>query len=476
MFVASPAGHPDTVWIGGSMAYGELFGPSNGRAVQRSTDAGVDFTDMTNDAAGNGMHPDQHALAFDPANPDIAFVGSDGGVVRTSGSFANSSSACSSRGLTGANLADCQAWLSAIPTRNFDLNAGLSTLQFQSVTINQQNPSNDVIGGTQDNGTWAYTGPANKWFETVGGDGGQSIIDVGNPNIRVHTYFGPQADVNFQGTNPVTWDWIGDPLVNSGEAASFYIPLVGDSVTSQSMYAGLQHVWRTTDSGGSQSYLDSNCNELTGTFISGSICGDWAPLGTHTLTGSAYGTDKGGSYVVAITRANDASTMWVGTRIGRLFITTNANAANPSSVSFTRIDSSSTPTRFISSIQVDPANPYHAFVSFSGYNAYATAAGTATGHVFDVTYNPGTGTATWKDISYDMGDVPVTSVAFDNVTGDLYASSDFGVAVLRAGTTTWVPAAPGLPNVTVYGLAISPSARLLYAATHGRSIWVVKLG
>ena len=29
--------------------YDELFGPSNGRAVQRSTDAGLTFTDMTND-------------------------------------------------------------------------------------------------------------------------------------------------------------------------------------------------------------------------------------------------------------------------------------------------------------------------------------------------------------------------------------------------------------------------------------------
>ena len=28
------------------------------------------------------MHPDQHAIVFDPENPAIAFVGSDGGVVR----------------------------------------------------------------------------------------------------------------------------------------------------------------------------------------------------------------------------------------------------------------------------------------------------------------------------------------------------------------------------------------------------------
>ena len=29
-----------------------------------------------------GIHPDQHAVVFDSADPRIAFVGSDGGVVR----------------------------------------------------------------------------------------------------------------------------------------------------------------------------------------------------------------------------------------------------------------------------------------------------------------------------------------------------------------------------------------------------------
>ena len=67
MPVASPAGQPDVVWIGGQMQYGEIFTatpPSNGRTVQRSTDAGQSFTDMTNDTQQPpiGMHPDQHAI------------------------------------------------------------------------------------------------------------------------------------------------------------------------------------------------------------------------------------------------------------------------------------------------------------------------------------------------------------------------------------------------------------------------------
>jgi hypothetical protein len=44
---------------------------------------------------------------------------------------------------------------------------------------------------------------------------------------------------------------------------------------------------------------------------------------------------------------------------------------------------------------------------------------------------------------------------------------------LPHGSTIWVVAGTGLPNVEVAGLTIVPSARKLYAATHGRDPWQV---
>ncbi len=475
MPIASPTGHPNTVWIGGAMQYTEIFTvnpPSNGRTVQRSTDAGVDFTDMTDDAQSSplGMHPDQHVIAFAPGHPDVAFLGSDGGLVRTGDDFIDASSSCASRGLTGPDLADCRNWLKAIPTRIYSLNNGLATIQFQSLTVNPMHPKTDIIGGSQDNGTWAYTANPANWFESVGGDGGQSAIDAANPNIRMHTYFGPNGDVNFKGTDPLGWDSVTDPLVASKEGASFYVPLIADPQISHTMFVGLEHVWRTLDSGGPQAYLDQHCNEQTGDFKQ--PCGDWQPLGGPTLTGSTFGSDKGGSFVVALNRAANAENiLWAATRLGRLFISTNADAP-AASVTFTRIDTSAQPGRFISGITVDPANPYHAFVSFSGYNAYTP---TTPGHVFDVTYNPSSGKAAWKNISYNLGDAPITGIAFDSQRGDLYIATDFGVSLLQAGSKTWGPAAPGLPMVAVYSLTISSSGRVLYAATHGRGAWRLTL-
>ena len=83
--------------------------------------------------------------------------------------------------------------------------------------------------------------------------------------------------------------------------------------------------------------------------------------------------------------------------------------------------------------------------------------------------------ATFADISYNLPDFPVTGIVRDDATGDLYASSDFGVMRLARHSTTWTVAGSGMPMVEVPNLQIVPGARLLYAATHGRSAWVLRL-
>ena len=53
--------------------------------------------------------------------------------------------------------------------------------------------------------------------------------------------------------------------------------------------------------------------------------------------------------------------------------------------------------------------------------------------------------------------------------------NDFGVLRKASGSSDWTMVAAGLPQVEVAGLAIVPSARKLYAATHGRSAWQLTL-
>ena len=506
-FVVSPAGFPDTVYLGGSFQYSEYGNVSDARGVLYSTDAGVSFTDMTWDAttnptpagsccqpnpvAPNGIHPDQHALVVSPTNPGLFFEGSDGGLMRSSGSFSDISSQCTTyRGLSGANLALCQQLLSRVPSLLFNLNKGLSTLQFQSLSVAPDNPKH-LQGGTQDNGTFETTGSAVGWPQIIYGDGGQSGFNTNNSNLRFNSFTGKANDVNFQNGDPSKWVVASGPIVASSEGSQFYTPVIADPnpTNAGTIFQGSNSVWRTQDWAGNQTFLEANCPEFT-TSAANPACGDFVrigPTGETSLTASNptdyRGTSRAGGNVAAVRRTlSDTGTLWAATTTGRVFISKNADAV-ANSVTYTRLDTlpsaTASPGRFVSGIYLDPANPNHAWISYSSYSSLTPA---TPGHVFDVIYDPtansGAGDATWTSLDGSgataFPDFPATSIAHDT-NGDLYVSNDWGVLRLPNGSPDWEVAGTGLPMVEVAGLTIVPGARKLYAATHGRSAWQLTL-
>ena len=257
-----------------------------------------------------------------------------------------------------------------------------------------------------------------------------------------------------------------------------YPPTIADPVTPGTIFEGASHVWRTQDWGGNQAFLEAHCNTTnqfgTSDLLFTGACGDFQSIGP-SLTSAAFG-DRAGGNMAALDRGTDGGTLWAATSNGRVFVSKNANDP-AASVTFTRIDTSSTlePNRFPSSVSVDESNPNHAIVTYSGYSTTTPA---QPGHIFDVVFDPTLGTATWTDISNDIGDQPVLDSQFDSGTGDTYVSTDFGVNRLVSGTTTWIPAADGLPTVTVSGLRLTfgkNGSRSLYAASHGRGAYRLKL-
>ena len=151
-------------------------------------------------------------------------------------------------------------------------------------------------------------------------------------------------------------------------------------------------------------------------------------MGNTLTAGSA--NDRGGHFVVAIERAgSDNGTLWAATRIGRLWVRKDADAANPRNVHFWRIHTAATPGRFVSGIAIDPRDPNHAWISYSGYGAYTP--GTLQ-HVIEARFDAKSHTASFVDRSYDIGDQPITGLALNEDNGDLYAASDFGVLRLPA--------------------------------------------
>jgi hypothetical protein len=552
--VYTPEGMPDTVYVIGSYTYGELpcntkgvgcgNGRSNGRAVLYSNTAGDPdaannnrtFTDLTYDnqdnpaswcalqgispclRAPNSIHPDQHTIVINPSNPTQIFEGSDGGVIRTDGTFANTSIQCTTeRTLSAGSTLACQRLLSRIPNKITHIGNGLGrTLQFINVAINPGSTC-DVMGGTQDNGTWSSLGCSTSTMpQIIYGDGGNAGFDATQPTWRFNEFTSGFSDSNFRDGEPTKWVITSAPIVRSGEAVAFYWPQVGDPnpvAGAHPIYSGAQHVWRTwafgagtpgavpQDKNPSIAFYEANCQEFT---VSGSApqCGDYQPLGgpqgSNTpgdLTGTVYGADRTGGSMSWIARNKaDHGTLWAATSAGRIFITHNADAVNPASVVWNRVDNPSSPTRFPSSIYPDMNDTGHAWVTYSGYNAVTP---TTPGHVFSVTesgtftnLNVESGTSAFPTPTND-GDLPVSDIVRDDQKGTLYVATDFGVLEgKKDGTNGW-RVTKGMPRFEVMHLEIQPSARVptclgkvkknecpdvMYAATHSQGIWSMTLG
>jgi hypothetical protein len=578
--VYTPPDMPDTVYVLGSNQYGEQpcntngvgcgNGRSNGREVLYSDTAGDPdgannlrtFTDLSYDAtinhppwcayapyfdngcvnSPNGIHPDQHVIAINPANPTQIFEGSDGGLIRTSGTFVDISAQCDEPHRNGGgplpatsgSYTACKRLLSRVPSLIEHIDKKLSsTLQFINVAINPSDPCK-VSGGTQDNGTWSNPDGCNNktWTQIIYGDGGNAGYDATMSTWRFNEFTSGFSDSNFRDGDPEKWVITSAPVVNSREGPAFYWPQIADPNPlpgTHPIYSGAKHVWRTWAFGaGTPGHVpqdktpdiagyELNCPEFV---VSGAQdgCGDYRPLGgpycdglasTLTipscinqpgdLTGTVYGADRTGGSMSWLARdAADHGTLWAATSAGRIFATHNADAADPATVLWHRIDNASSPTRFPSGIYVDPGDTGHAWVTYSGYNA---ATPLTPGHLFEVRENgsaPGSGIFRNLNVEsgtsayptpYNDGDLPVSDVVRDDAAKTLYVSTDFGV--LRGdqdGTHGWHVTA-GMPRYEVMHLEIQPSSRVatctggpaqcnrvLYAATHSRGIWQMELG
>ena len=194
-----PGADADTVYLSGANQYNENnWGPISPRCpairtvangvASLSTNAGVHFTDMTDDTSDQRypveLHPDHHALVTNPQNWRQFFDVGDGGIVRSNGDVRRRLGRLREpegiRRARGSRSASSS--LSRVPERLETMNKGLRTLHFYEIAVSPHDPD-IVIGGTQDNGSWERSS-GDTWVNTNIADGGHNNFDIADPNFR----------------------------------------------------------------------------------------------------------------------------------------------------------------------------------------------------------------------------------------------------------------------------------------------------
>jgi uncharacterized protein (TIGR03437 family) len=108
-------------------------------------------------------------------------------------------------------------------------------------------------------------------------------------------------------------------------------------------------------------------------------------------------------------------------------------------------------------------------VTYSGFNANTP---NTLGHVF-MTSDQG---ATWTNISGNLPDIPVNSIALDPaLPNTIFIGTDLGVFQTTDGGVTWSRLGDGLPQVATFVVRYHAASRSIVAATHGRGVYRLML-
>jgi hypothetical protein len=341
-----------------------------------------------------GLHGDQHAVVLDPSNPNVVYVGNDGGIFKSTDMSGNWHWSTRAHGM--------------ILTENYQV-------------ATQQSFATLLAGGTQDNGT-VLTYGNRTWYPTAGCDGNPVAVDPQNAS----TVYGACNGGIFELTQPVPYVSPGAATANlvlPSDVSGFDQPIVADPSTA--------HVALMT--GNRKNVVDG-----------GSVAGKALVRTGDGINWSTILTvDSGGFVAIAISPtagSNGKKTYYTGVTVG----------AGPSI--YTSVDEGATwntaPAGLPSTLQpnaiaVDWTNPARAIAAYGG----------GIGGAVVLTTNSG---ANWTTLTpaapFTLPTAAaVTGVAIDpNDPSTVYVATNVGTfkgsLQQSSGAVTWIPFDEGLPN------------------------------
>jgi photosystem II stability/assembly factor-like uncharacterized protein len=413
--------YANTVWAGDPTSADHVV--VGGLDLWRSGDGGKTFTCISDwQRAPDSAHADQHWIVAHPRyngkDNKVVYFGNDGGVYKT-------------EDITTVNREE--GWQA--------LNNNFGATQFYGAAGHPG--SGTIVGGTQDNGTLRFTrdGGPQKWTRLFGGDGGQCAADPKDAKF----FFGETQYLGIHrsmdgGENAVS---IYEGLEDAHKAANFVAPFAFDPNAPETLLAGGQSLWRSTD---------AKADKPSWKAIKPAI--------------EVLRTQDGFISAVAVAKGNSA-TIWVGYNDGSLFSTGNGTAEGPTWKRLDDGDSHKLPRgRVCTRITIDPRDARRAFVTFGGYrpnNLWLTEDG---GGKWSSLHIRAKGTQPLRAPVYDLAIHPTNPKC-------LYAATQVGVFASEDGGRFWSPTNEGPTNCPVRQLLWMD--KMLVAATHGRGMYEIDL-
>lgn len=426
MFISVSPGDTSYVLLGGTNLY-------------RSTDG---FTSTSNSSwiGGYGVpkpnelfpstlnhHPDQHDALFLPSNSNTFLSANDGGVMRTDSAVATT-----------------------VPWT--DLNRGYLTTQFYTVAIVDKANDPQVMGGMQDNGTWATrsTQLQDFWVRRNGGDGSFCAFADTGRTLIVSTQSARVRRVLLDATGNEIARTRVDPI--GATNYMFINPLTLDKRDERIMYlpAGSM-MWRNNNLSGIPLGSDDSTTV------------NWDSLPTTRITS--------GQISFVLSSSSPDRIVYYGTTNGRLFKLTGAHVGQPIPEEIT--DAGMPKSAMLNSIVEDPSNPNHLMVCFSNYGVVSI-------------YASNDGGDSWNPVSGNLEDSPtgggngpavnsVSIMPYNGSTNLYFAATSIGMfftTQLNGQSTIWSRvAADVIGNVPCDMVVTRPSDKLIVVGSHGNGVF-----
>jgi hypothetical protein len=418
--------------------------------------------------------PYQHAIAWNPANPQEIFVGNDSGLWRSTDAIGETGAVCSPNDASHFQ----------------NLNAGLGSLAEVESMSQVGNSPYTMMAGLGANGTAGVkstTGPTTDWQQILSGEGAQVAIDPVNPS---NWYVNDSAGVSIYrcsqsgnctpgafGTTPVVND---ADVAGDGYAMTSPAPFIVDPLDSTQLLVGTCRLWRGSTDGFTWPGADAISPILDGVSSVGYCSGDALirtiaalPLsgGSEVIYVGMYGALDGGAILAGHMLKsiyNPASSSMPGWQD----LTPNPVVNDQVRLNYYGLD--------ISSIFIDPHDA-------TGNTVYITVEGAEDSlHSIRTIYGTIDGGLHWSELTSNLPHSPANSVVIDPQDANTaYIATDEGVystrqvaACSNGPSNCWSVFGTGLPFAPVTQLSAAPATatpNVLVAGTYGRGIWQIPL-